>query len=40
VTLLIPVIFGLLLMAFEIAMGFLLLHKGKSVKVGLIGTII
>jgi hypothetical protein len=35
-----PVLFGLLLMAFEITMGLLLLHKGKSVKVGLIGTII
>jgi uncharacterized membrane protein YkgB len=32
------VLFGLLLMAFEIAMGLLLLHKRKSVKVGLIGT--
>ena len=35
-----PVIFGLLLMAFEIAMGLLLLHKGKSVKIGLMGTIV
>ena len=35
-----PVIFGLLLMTFEIAMGLLLLHKQKSVKIGLIGTII
>jgi hypothetical protein len=33
-----PVLFGLLLMAFEIAMGLLLLHKRKSIKVGLIGT--
>ena len=33
-----PVLFGLTLMAFEIAMGLLLFHKGKSVKVGLIGT--
>ena len=39
-TLLTPVIFGLLLMAFEIAMGLLLLHKLKSVKLGLIGTIV
>jgi hypothetical protein len=35
-----PVLFGLLLMAFEIAMGLLLLHKNKSVKIGLIGTMI
>jgi len=35
-----PVLFGLLLMALEIAMGLLLLHKGKSVKIGLIGTIV
>ena len=35
-----PVLFGLLLMAFEIAMGLLLLHKGISVKIGLIGTMI
>ena len=34
-----PVLFGLVLMLFEIAMGLLLLHKRKSVKVGLIGTI-
>jgi len=33
-----PVLFGFLLMAFEIMMGVLLLHKGKSVKIGLIGT--
>jgi len=33
-----PFLFGLLLMAFEIAMGLLLLHKNKSVKIGLIGT--
>jgi hypothetical protein len=32
-----PVLFGLLLMAFEITMGLLLLHKNKSVKIGLIG---
>ena len=35
-----PFIFGLLLMAFEIAMGLLLLHKHKSVKVGLVGTML
>jgi hypothetical protein len=35
-----PFLFGLLLMAFEIAMGLLLLHKGKSVKIGLIGTMV
>ena len=33
-----PVLFGLLLMGFEIAMALLLLHKQKSVKIGLIGT--
>jgi hypothetical protein len=35
-----PVLFGLLLMAFEIAMGLLILHKQKSVRIGLIGTIV
>ena len=35
-----PVLFGLLLMAFEITMGFLLLHKHKSVKIGLVGTMV
>lgn len=35
-----PVFFGLLLMGFEIAMGLLLLHKQKSVRIGLIGTIV
>jgi hypothetical protein len=35
-----PVLFGLLLMGFEIAMGVLLLHKQKSVKIGLIGTMV
>jgi hypothetical protein len=35
-----PVAFGLLLMAFEICMGCLLLHRGKSVKVGLMGTML
>ena len=35
-----PVLFGLLLMAFEIAMGLLLLHKKNSVKIGLIGTMV
>ena len=33
-----PVLFGVLLMVFEITMGLLLLHKHKSVKIGLIGT--
>jgi hypothetical protein len=35
-----PVLFGLLLMAFEIAMGLLVLHKHRSVKAGLIGTMV
>ena len=35
-----PFLFGLLLMAFEITMGLLLLHKHKSVKIGLIGTML
>ena len=35
-----PVVFGLLLIIYEIAMGLLLMHKGKSVRIGLIGTII
>ena len=34
-----PRLFGLLLMAFEIVMGLLILHKGRAVKVGLWGTI-
>lgn len=34
-----PILFGLLLMSFEIVMGLLILHKHKSVKIGLIGTI-
>lgn len=34
-----PRLFGLLLMAFEIVMGLLLLHKGRAVKIGLWGTI-
>jgi hypothetical protein len=34
------VLFGLVLIAYEIAMGVLLLHKRASVKVGLIGTIV
>ena len=34
-----PVGFGLLLLIYEIAMGLLMLHKEKSVKIGLIGTI-
>ena len=35
-----PMLFGLALMIFEIAMGLLLLHKGKSVKIGLVGTML
>ncbi len=35
-----PALFGLLLMVFEIAMGLLLLHKGNSVRIGLIGTMV
>ncbi len=35
-----PFLFDLLLMAFEITMGLLLLHKHKSVKIGLIGTML
>ncbi len=35
-----PFLFGLLLMAFEITMGALLLHKHKSVKIGLTGTML
>jgi len=35
-----PVAFGLLVMAFEVTMGLLLLHRRRSVKVGLIGTMI
>jgi hypothetical protein len=35
-----PFLFGILLMAFEIAMGLLLLHKQKSVKLGLLGTML
>jgi hypothetical protein len=34
-----PRLLGLLLMAFEIGMGLLILHKGRAVKVGLWGTI-
>ena len=33
-----PALFGLLVMVFEFAMGLLLLHKHRSVKIGLIGT--
>lgn len=40
VTFFTPVIFGLLLMAFEIAVALLLLHKGRPVKIGLIGAIL
>ena len=35
-----PFLFGLLLMAFEISMATLLLHKGKFVKLGLLGTML
>ena len=35
-----PALFGFLLMGYEIAMGLLLLHKQKSVRIGLIGTIV
>lgn len=35
-----PILFGLLLMGFEITMGLFLLHKQEFVKIGLIGTII
>jgi len=35
-----PVAFGLLLMAFEITMGVLILHRQKSVKIGLAGTML
>lgn len=35
-----PVAFGLVLMAFEIAAGLLLLHKHRSVRLGLAGTIV
>jgi hypothetical protein len=35
-----PVIFGLLLMTFEITVGLLILYKQKFVKIGLVGTIL
>jgi hypothetical protein len=35
-----PVAFGILLMAFEITVGLLMLHKGRSVKIGLVGTML
>ena len=35
-----PTLFGLLLMVFEIAMGLLLLHKHRAVKIGLVGTMV
>jgi hypothetical protein len=35
-----PVLFGLLLMGFEIAMGLVLLQKQTPVKIGLIGTMV
>jgi hypothetical protein len=34
------VLFGLMLMSFEIAMGLLLLHRRTSVRIGLIGTMV
>jgi len=35
-----PMLFGLLLMVFEIVMGLLILYKQKSVRIGLIGTMV
>jgi hypothetical protein len=35
-----PLIFGILLILYEVVMGIFLLHKGKYVKAGLIGTIL
>lgn len=35
-----PVLFGLLLILFEVCMALLLLHKNKAVKIGLIGTML
>ena len=35
-----PMLFGLLLMVFEIGLGLLILHKKKSVRIGLIGTMV
>ena len=35
-----PVVFGILLILYEVIMGVLLLHEGKHVKVGLIGTMV
>jgi hypothetical protein len=35
-----PTIFGLLLMAFEISMALLILHRGWAVRMGLLGTIL
>jgi hypothetical protein len=35
-----PTAFGVLLMAYELAMGLLLLHRGNAVKIGLWGTAI
>lgn len=35
-----PMVFGILLMIFEISMGLLLLHKNRAVKIGLIGTML
>lgn len=35
-----PVLFGVLVMSYEIVMGLLLLYRGKAVKIGLVGTMI
>ena len=35
-----PVVFGLVVIIYEIVMGLLLLHKGSSVRIGLIGTML
>lgn len=35
-----PVLFGVLVMTYEIVMGLLLLHHGKAVKIGLVGTML
>lgn len=35
-----PVLFGWLLILFEVVMGLLLLHKDQSVKLGLVGTVL
>jgi hypothetical protein len=40
IVLLSPTLFGILLIAYDIVMGLLLLHRGNAVKVGLIGTMV